>query len=409
MKLSAFDYTLPAGRIAQHPLPERDASRLLVLRRPGNRSGGPLDRQWLQGQPASSGPGTLIEHAIFRDLDRYLEAGDLLVLNDTRVFPARLVGSKQSGGRIEILLVEREEGRSSGTLRNESRAGGREARRGAHSAEIPAAEREQKPIDEREETWLCLAGFSRPPASGSHLDVCDGLEVCYLGRGPGEMHRVSLRAPAGESVRQALARSGRVPLPPYIERNGDSRAAAEDGSRYQTIYAETDGAIAAPTAGLHFTAALLDRLVRKGVRTARVTLHVGPATFLPVRTDDIRDHPMGAERYEVLRATAEAVAETRARNRRVVAVGTTAVRALESASDGQRGLLAARGRTDLFIYPGYRFRVVDSLVTNFHLPRSSLLMLVCAFAGRAPVLAAYQEAIARDYRFYSYGDAMLIL
>jgi len=239
--------------------------------------------------------------------------------------------------------------------------------------------------------------------------VGPALEVRYLGPGPGEMHRVSLRAAEGGDLRAALAAAGRVPLPPYIHRNGDPERAAQDAARYQTVFAERDGAIAAPTAGLHFTRALLDRLVGRGIGVARATLHVGPGTFLPVRTEEIEDHAIAAERYEVPAETARAVAESRSRGGRIVAVGTTVVRALESAADGAGGILAARGRTDLFIYPGFRFRIVDALLTNFHLPRSTLLALVAAFAGRERVLAAYREAVLAGYRFYSYGDAMLVL
>ena len=368
MKLADFEYELPPERIAQSPAQPRDASRLFVLRR-GAAAGG-------KGAADAQGGGRDVpfEHAVFRDIGRFLTPGDLLVLNDTRVLPARLRGAKGSGGRIEILLVE-PEARGDGTG----------------------------------DVWLCIAGFSRPPREGASLDFGGGLDVRYLGPGPQGMHRVTLRAPEGTSLREALALIGEMPLPPYIRRNGDPSAALADAERYQTVYAAREGAIAAPTAGLHYTKQLLADLRGKGIGIAKVTLHVGPATFLPVRTEEVQDHPMGAERYEIPRATAQAVAAARRRGGRVVAVGTTVVRALESASDGRGGILPAAGRTDLYVYPGYRFRVVDALVTNFHLPRSTLLVLVAAFAGRERILEAYREAVAAGYRFYSYGDAMLIL
>jgi len=260
------------------------------------------------------------------------------------------------------------------------------------------------------DVWLCLAGFSRAPAAGSPLRFGPDLDAVYLGAASGALHRVRFEPKGGVTLREAIERCGSVPLPPYITRNGGAHAQAEeDRERYQTVFASREGAVAAPTAGLHFTVPLLERLIASGIGTARVTLHVGPATFLPVRTNRIEDHPMPAERYEVPAETARAVAETRSRGGRVVAVGTTVVRALESASDGRGGALPARGRTDLYILPGHRFRVVDALVTNFHLPRSTLLAMVCAFAGRERVLGAYRHAIEAGYRFYSYGDAMLIL
>lgn len=383
MKLADLDYDLPPGSIARFPALQRDASRLLVLRR--------------DGEPR-------IEHARFHGLVDYLGPQDLLVVNDTRVLPARLVGRKESGGRIEILLVEPDL-RSSGTSGSETPPVGGIPGPARAPARSPKSE-------DAGEVWLCLAGFARPPAPDASLDLGPDLSGRYLGPVQGEMHRVLLRPLKGGSVREAILRSGRVPLPPYIERRDDDPdvpAGFDDAARYQTVYAEREGAIAAPTAGLHFTRDLLASLQRRGVGLATVTLHVGPATFLPMRTEEAEDHPMPSERYEVPRQTAEAVKRTRQRGGRIVAVGTTTVRALESASDGRGGALPARGRTDLFIHPGHRFRVVDALITNFHLPRSSLLLLVAAFAGREAVLAAYRVAIGEGYRFYSYGDAMLVL
>jgi S-adenosylmethionine:tRNA ribosyltransferase-isomerase len=392
-----LDYELPPERIAQHPTPERDGSRLMVVRRTASDA---------------------IVHGRFREIADHLSPQDLLVVNDTRVIPSRLIGAKATGGRIEILLVERE-------------------------SSAPAADTPDAPGVSGEEVWRCLAGFSRAPAPGAAIDLGPHLEGRWEGSARGEQHRIRLRATDGGSVRSALDRAGRIPLPPYISRDEPARppgrigatatiiatgatgeidatgaigpsaapsaAGDEDAERYQTVYAARDGAIAAPTAGLHFTPALLSALEQRGIGLARVTLHVGPATFLPVRTEEIEDHPMDAERYEVPRATVLAIDRARARGGRIVAVGTTAVRALESAATGRGGVVPAHGRTDLFILPGYTFRVVDALVTNFHLPRSTLLAMVAAFAGRERMLAAYAEAIAAGYRFYSYGDAMLIL
>lgn len=362
MRTDAFDYELPEERIAQRPVEERDLSRLMILRRDGSEP---------------------IGHAVFRDLPRLLDPEDLLVLNDTRVIAARLQGRKDSGGRIELLLVER----------------------------APADPQQAEAGDalSDDDVWLCMAGFSRAPRAGARFFFDPALRGIYLGTAPGGLHRVRLEADGAGGVPAALHASAQVPLPPYIHRNGTGPVILDDAGRYQTVYAAHEGAIAAPTAGLHFTRPLLDALVAAGLRTAFVTLHVGPATFLPVRSDDLEDHAMPGERYEVPKATVEAVRRARSLGRRVVAVGTTVVRALESASDSRGGIVPARGRTDLFILPGHRFRVVDALVTNFHLPRSTLLALVAAFAGRERILAAYGEAVARDYRFYSYGDAMLIL
>ncbi|MDH3318274.1 MAG: tRNA preQ1(34) S-adenosylmethionine ribosyltransferase-isomerase QueA [Betaproteobacteria bacterium] len=328
MRISEFDYALPAERIAQRPTPERTASRLLHL-------------------DAASGQ---LQDLAFADLPGLVDARDTLVLNDTRVIKARLAGRKASGGRIE-LFVERI-------------TGAREA--------------------------LALIRSSHPPRAGNELVVGDGARVRVLGR-VGDLYRVRF----SEDLLAVLERCGAVPLPPYIRHAPD----AADAERYQTVYAERPGAVAAPTAGLHFDRELLQRLEARGARFANVTLHVGAGTFQPVRTDNIEAHRMHKERYEVPRATMDAVA-----GRRVLAVGTTTLRALESAALSG----ATAGETDLFIYPGFRFRAVQRLLTNFHLPRSSLLMLVAAFAGLENIRRAYAHAIARRYRFFSYGDAMLI-
>jgi S-adenosylmethionine:tRNA ribosyltransferase-isomerase len=330
--LDEFDYPLPPGLIAQEPLPERDASRLLVL-------------------PRHEGPA---QHRRVRDLPDLLREGDLLVVNDSRVIPARLHGRKEgSGGKVELLLVE--------PLRNED--------------------------------WLALGQSSKPLRAGTQIEVGGAhVEVVEVREG-GEL---VIRLPvAGEALWEFLEKAGEVPLPPYIRHAPGSA----DRERYQTVYAKERGAVAAPTAGLHFTPALIEKLRERGVRLASVTLHVGPGTFLPVRAQRVEDHRMHAERYFVPEESARAVRAAK----RVIAVGTTALRTLE-ASGGRPG----PGTTDLFVTPGYRFRVVEGLFTNFHLPKSTLLMLVAAFAGLERIQAAYREAVAQRYRFFSYGDAMLI-
>jgi S-adenosylmethionine:tRNA ribosyltransferase-isomerase len=341
MRLSDFDYALPEALIAQEPVTPRDASRLLVL-------------------PAHGPPA----HHAFTDLEALVAPGDLLVFNDTKVIPARLVGRKESGGKVELLLCEPLEG---GLGRR----------------------------------WRAMGQASKPIRAGARL-AFDGLAaVVRAAEGEG-FYEVELDR-EGAELEAALARAGRIPLPPYIR-----RAPGEvDRARYQTVWARAPGSAAAPTAGLHFTEALLARLDARGVRRTAVTLHVGPGTFLPVRGDSIEGHRMHAERYEVSPAAAEEIAACRARGGRVVAVGTTSVRTLESALEGDR-VVPGEGRTALFVRPGHAFRAVDGLVTNFHLPRSTLLMLVCAFGGTDRVLQAYREAVSRGYRFFSYGDAMLL-
>lgn len=338
MRRADFTFELPPELIAQHPLANRSASRLLCLDGAG---GGLSDRQ-------------------FTDLPALLRAGDLLVLNDTRVIPARMFGAKESGGKVEMLL-ERVEGP-------------REA--------------------------LCHLRTSKPARAGVVLNLEGGLAARVTDR-VGSLYRLRF----DRDLMPALEAHGHMPLPPYIRRQDE----AEDRERYQTVYASTPGAVAAPTAGLHFDPELLQRIADRGVERCSVTLHVGAGTFQPVRTEDIRQHAMHAEYLEVPPAACDAVARTRARGGRVVAVGTTVVRSLETAASAAGDDLAPfSGLSDLFIYPGFEFRVVDAMVTNFHLPESTLLMLVSAFAGREPVLAAYRHAVSRRYRFFSYGDAMFI-
>lgn len=339
MRRSDFQYALPSELIAQQPPGRRGDSRLLHLDCAADRV---ADRR-------------------FADLPALLEPGDLLVFNDTRVLQARLLGRKDTGGRVEILV--------------------------------------ERVLDPQR--VLARIGASKPTRAGCVVHIAAGITATVEGRQEDGFHRLILH---GASVEQVLAAHGHVPLPPYIR-----RADADiDRERYQTVFARRPGAVAAPTAGLHFDQELLGALRARGVAMAWVTLHVGAGTFEPVRCERIEGHRMHAERYEVGAPVCAAVAAARAAGRRVVAVGTTSVRALESAAREDGELVPAAGETDIFIIPGYRFRVVDALLTNFHLPGSTLLMLVAAYAGRERVLAAYRHAVANRYRFYSYGDAMLL-
>lgn len=339
MKKSDFRFDLPAELIAQEPLAERSASRLLVL-----------DAQ----------AGTRVDRRL-SELPDLLAPGDLLVFNDTRVLPARLHGRKASGGAVEILL---------------------ERVTGAHEA-------------------IAQMRASKKPKEGGTIELADGSTAEVLGR-EGEFFR--LRFAADEPLEKRLLRLGRMPLPPYIERE----AGRADEARYQTVFAREPGAVAAPTAGLHFDAPLLDRLAARGIEVGHITLHVGAGTFQPMRAERLEDHVMHREWLNVGAELVDKVRRTRARGGRVVAVGTTVVRALESATrDGVLEPFA--GETQIFIFPGYRFSSVDGLLTNFHLSESTLLMLVCAFAGRDFVLDAYRHAVEQRYRFFSYGDAMLVL
>ena len=360
MRLQDFDYHLPPRLIAQEPVDPRDQSRLLVLdRRTRSRA-----------------------HRRFCNLAEYLEPGDVLVINDTKVRPARLIGKKQSGGKVEILLVRR-------------KVAVNPAARVEAGAKEPASE------------WECLVQGSGKVRGGTTVHLEEGLCAELLARNSNGLW--TIRLSGSGDVDGVLRRIGFPPLPPYIRRNGDGAMRARDLERYQTVYARREGAIAAPTAGLHFTEALLEQIKGKGVSVHRLTLDVGIGTFLPVKHDEVENHRLAPEAFEVYPETAKAVNKARTSGRRVVAVGTTVTRALESCADEKGLLQPERGETGLFILPGHCFRAVDSLVTNFHLPRSTLLMLVSAFAGRESILAAYEEAIGENYRFYSYGDAMLIL
>lgn len=336
MLRSDFHYDLPQELIAQAPLRERRASRLLVL---------------------DGGSGT-VDDRLFADLPELVRPGDLLVFNDTRVLPARVIGRKPTGGRVELLL---------------------ERLLGPRSA-------------------LVHLQASKKPAPGSHVELPGGARARVGGR-RAELTEIEL----DRNVVAFFEAHGQTPLPPYIARMPDEA----DRERYQTVFARAPGAVAAPTAGLHFDSALLDLLAARGVDRTFVTLHVGAGTFAPVRTERVEDHELHAEWLEVTAATCAAVERCRARGGRVVAVGTTSVRALETAARGGK-VTPVAGDSRLYIYPGFEFRVVDAMVTNFHLPESSLLMLVCAFAGREQTLAAYRHAVAQRYRFFSYGDAMLV-
>ena len=362
MLTADYDYHLPPELIAQHPPAERAAARMLVLdRRDGS-----------------------LRHGGFADLPTYLRAGDLLVVNDTRVFPARLKGCwADTGGKVELLLLEQ--------LEPPTAAPG-----AAEACEM---------------LWEALCGSGRRTRPGLRASMGEGsIEAEIEGPGSGEgtvRVRLSGRAPLWGLLEQ----HGRTPLPPYIARSDDAGAAqrAEDLARYQTVYARETGAVAAPTAGLHFTPEIIDVLRRQGVGIASVTLHVGLGTFRPVQAERIEDHVMHAERYSVPEATAAAIRDCRRRGGRILAVGSTSVRTLETMAAEHAGEAAAcAGRSRIFIHEPYTFRFTDLMLTNFHLPRSTLLMMVAALAGREQILAAYREAVAARYRFFSYGDCMLI-
>ena len=341
--MADFDFALPPELIAQHPAAERSASRLL------------------------DGTGTLPVDRVFRDLPALLQAGDLLVFNDTRVIKARLHGEKPTGGSVEA-LVER-----------------------------------ILPSRERHEVWAHLRA-SKSPRPGSTVRFANAFDAQVLGRAGPEDSLFHLRFPSDPLA--LLDQHGHVPLPPYITHNDT----ADDAARYQTVFAARPGAVAAPTAALHFDDALLAALQARGVERAAVTLHVGAGTFQPVRVDRLADHRMHSEWFEVSPATVAAIEATRQRGGHVVAVGTTTLRALESAAraSGDGPLQPFTGETDIFITPGFAFRAVDRLVTNFHLPRSTLMMLVSAFAGYEHIMALYRHAVESRYRFFSYGDAMLL-
>ena len=338
MDISDFDFTLPDQLIAQHPPEVRGSSRLLVAL-----------------------PDMPLQDRVFGDLPDYIEAGDVLVFNNTKVMKARLFGQKESGGKIEALI--------------------------------------ERVLDNH--TALAHIRSSKSPKPGTKL-IFEGDICAVMVERADELF--CLRFEGGQTVYELLEQNGHLPLPPYIER----AAGADDDTRYQTVYAKHQGAVAAPTAGLHFTDGLLGRLKAKGVETAEVTLHVGAGTFQPVRVDKIEEHKMHSEWFDVPPETVAAIEAAHARGNKVWAVGTTSMRALESAARETGRLKAGQGDTDIFITPGYRFRVIDRLITNFHLPKSTLLMLVSAFSGMEHIRAVYRHAVEHEYRFFSYGDAMVL-
>ncbi len=348
--IEEYNYELPPGSIAQVPASERDHSRLLAVDR-GKKS---------------------FSDNLFLDLPELLRAGDLIVVNDTKVVPARLFGKKQSGGRIEILVLEYPD-----------------------------------PADEDPATRTCLLKSSKKPKVGSRLLFDSGVLGHVKKTLDGGLVRISFEGDL--SIDSLLEEKGIIPLPPYIKRENNGSHALLDRERYQTVYSKNRGAVAAPTAGLHFTDDLIKKLGNAGIPVAPLTLHVGYGTFQPVRTTDIRNHELGEESYRIGPKTAAAISQTRKNGGRIVAVGTTVVRTLESAVESDGSIQPGEGKTDLLITPGFSFNIVDALITNFHLPKSSLLFLVSAFAGLDMVKEAYGSAVEKGYRFYSYGDAMLIV
>ncbi|MDA3874030.1 MAG: tRNA preQ1(34) S-adenosylmethionine ribosyltransferase-isomerase QueA [Kiritimatiellae bacterium] len=343
MKTADFDYDLPSELIAQHPAMRRDEARMLSLRVEDGR----------------------MRHQSILDFPDYLRSGDALVLNNTRVIPARTHGVKSTGGRVECLFIE--------------------------------------PVDNAEGEWLVMMKSSHRPREGSVITLSDELQLEVLENRTDGLNRV--RALGSEPVLATLDKIGEPPLPPYIQRES---LCEDDPERYQTVYASRPGAVAAPTAGLHFTSELLDRIRDVGVEVVEVTLHVGPGTFRPVKVEEVTAHHMDEERYELSEQSADILNRTRRGGGRIVAVGSTSVRTLETVVRADGLFEAAQGRSGLYIYPPYGFKAVDAILTNFHLPKSTLLMMMSAFAGREAMLAAYREAIERRYRFFSYGDCMFL-
>ena len=350
--LSDYNYELPSDLIAQQPAAERDRSKLLVMDRNSCRC----------------------SHSVFSDLAGWLSPDDVLVINDTAVIPGRLHGRKDSGGKIEVLISD-----YAGGCKTDCEAGSF--------------------------VCQCLVKASKRPKPGTWFYFDQGLKAQVIESRNGT-HTVKFHHHG--DFDDLIYRIGEVPLPPYIKRNRKQPISSVDRTAYQTVYASRKGAIAAPTAGLHFTDGLLGKLKSRGVSIIPITLHIGYGTFSPVRESDIRNHKMHAERFVIPKASADCLNRARDAGKRIIVVGTTCVRTLEYAATDAGEIVAGSGRCDLFIYPGYRFKVVNAMITNFHLPNSTLLMLVSAFAGRENILNAYQEAIRRNYRFYSYGDAMFI-
>ncbi len=349
--INDYDYDLPEKLIAQKPAAQRDRSKLLFMRQKSGR----------------------LSHHAFCELGDLLAPSDILVVNNTEVVPGRLFGSKETGGKAEVLILDYARGCRAGAENGKS-------------------------------LYECLIKASKRPKIGALINFDQGLKAKVIGC---RDNIYTLKFSFSGSFESLLYRIGSVPLPPYIKRSrgeGDGR----DRKSYQTVYASQKGAVAAPTAGLHFTKRLLEKVQEKGIRIIAITLHVSYGTFLPVRVADIRRHSIHSEWFHIPAETADVINRTKANGRRIVAVGTTCARALEFAANDRGHVAHGSGNCDLFIYPGYKFKIVDAMITNFHLPRSTLLMLVCALAGRDNVFKAYKEAIKKEYRFYSYGDAMLI-
>lgn len=348
MRVDEFDYQLPPELIAQSPTPQRDSSRLLVIHRKDGR----------------------IEHTVFTRVEQYLRPGDVLVVNDTKVLPVKITGRKETGGRVDVLIL-----------------------RPLNNGEYP----------QDKSAWEALITCSKKPRIGSKLFFGSVLEAHVVRQKEEGVWDLHLEYQGDFNT--ILEHIGETPLPPYIKRK-DATQDSCDRKRYQTIFARKAGSVAAPTAGLHFTEDLIRRIRRKGVEILTVTLHVGLGTFQPIRVENIKNHTMHGEHYEVSPETAQRILNAAQKGRRIIAVGSTSVRVIETLHQKNAPL---RGFTNLFIYPGYTFNTVRGLITNFHLPRSTLLLLVAAFAGKELVFKAYSEAIARGYRFYSYGDAMLVM
>jgi S-adenosylmethionine:tRNA ribosyltransferase-isomerase len=353
--LKSYNFDLPEERIAQTPTKNRDGSRLLLLKRETG----------------------LISHFYFKDVRNLLRKGDLLVVNNTKVIPARLKGKKETGGKVEVLIIDYIQGMVKET-------------RGSY----------KKPYFQCD----CLVKASKSPKQGVRLFFDHGLEAIVI-ENRGSI--CEIRFKGYKNFLDILNKIGDIPLPPYIKRN-HGKALDSDKDQYQTVYAQTEGAVAAPTAGLHFTESLLKDIVSKGVEITNITLHVGYGTFVPVRVKDIRDHKIHSEYFSVSKDAAEKINRAKDEGRRVITVGTTSMRTLEYLVDKNGKIKPGKGMCDIFIYPGYTFKCVDAMITNFHLPESTLVMLVSAFAGRENILKAYETAVKEKYRFFSYGDAMLI-
>ncbi|MBI4619964.1 MAG: tRNA preQ1(34) S-adenosylmethionine ribosyltransferase-isomerase QueA [Desulfobacterales bacterium] len=354
MRLEEFDYILPEGLISQYPIAKRDNSRLLIVNRQDGR----------------------VEHRTFSDIFYFMEAGDVLVINDTRVIPARLFGKKETGGGVEILILRQlkpSKPESNGKLN----------------------------------IWECLIKSSKKPKEGSRIFFDECLEGEVIEKGSNGKCVVQLHS--NGDFHEVLDKVGRMPLPRYIKRKGGLEDRQRDLERYQTVFARNKGAIAAPTAGLHFTEGLLSKIQKKGVKIVYITVHIGLGTFMPVRVEKVEDHVLEAEYFEIKQDAASLINAAVTNDKRIIAVGTSVTRALESAVVENRIIKPATRYTSLFIYPGYQFKIVDTLITNFHLPKSTPLLLVSAFAEKAIISDAYQIAIEARYRFLSYGDGMMIL